>query len=425
MNKKIFFLFFLISSITFSQSISKKEGISFAKQLYKKEVLSRKGKKELISKIKSQNKNCKTAGCLEKRDVLLFLLDAFYTDYSYRNGVSEFEKIREEVREEIHKLNIESGIEKYELFTELFIEKRNEYLEKAKIAKIENAIENLEENRQTAFVDVEESKLFKDYKMQLISPKSIHKKRSVLGKHYTKTLEDLLELELIDEREFQLVKSKMYMIEERIELGLIVLTLLADDYYSKVDLKQKEQNIFLHDLYKLDLIEKKTLDSLQAMKTYQELSVFDEYKILKPKKFLRKHKLPKKVEEAFPVVLAEFKELIPELEYEDLQIALEKKPNPNYKDFEFIIAKISLTSKGEKYEIETKQEVLTSNSKFFRFSFEYGFYELVNKVLEAQNFDVRLVKSDLLTSESYYVVMNEKQRCFWEKRKRKSIKINL
>ena len=272
--KKIFtlsLLFILFFSFTsFSQSLTKQEAIEFAEKLEDVEILSEKGRVELIRKIKANKliweghresvffSDCPHFLDNSKASILNFCYNIFTQEYHYRTGRWEAEKIIQEVSREISE---ETTVEEFNTVLE-------ERLTNLDGTKIESGIvpeEGFQPNPQFNAPP---------FNIRGLTFGLLHKNRSVLGKTTFRTLQNLLEIDLINETTYNKILAR----EISSEIDVLKLAHIEATALQKREKDFQMDSTYLQALFDVDLFSK---DNFEKVKQAYKLNKFkDKYGLI-------------------------------------------------------------------------------------------------------------------------------------------------
>lgn len=175
-----------------AQNLTFEEAKQLTHKLHQIEILSKKGEEKLLQDLKNKPEY-KTYRVF----VLEFLYHAFYNDFMYRSGMNAREEFMEKNRVKYENITSTNTTEEERAKIEKEIQ---EELKKQEWYKIELAIED-EEERDT----LQESQGYLIFpSLSGVEEHSlVHKKRSVLGKTFTRTLHEIFEIGLVDSLVFE------------------------------------------------------------------------------------------------------------------------------------------------------------------------------------------------------------------------------
>ncbi|MBT34049.1 MAG: hypothetical protein CMO01_30670 [Thalassobius sp.] len=195
---------------SFSQTLSKEEAIHIAQQLYEVEILSEKGRDSLLTTIQNntfRRQKRSNYGDANKQfypsQILEFLGTIFWFEYLYRSGFqAQSDYINQKFSSKTDSTQNESLINQGDAGYE-------EWAKNFRGFKLEAAIQSDESlpNNEGGFFWALPLPNKIEYGL-------IHDKRSVLGKHRLKTLNDLLSLGLIDQKVYD--ETRLLLLENKL-----------------------------------------------------------------------------------------------------------------------------------------------------------------------------------------------------------------
>lgn len=381
-----------------AQKLTKEEAVNYAKKLYEINILSEKGRDSLIKKIENKEMERRkkpdlNSGSISVTDehsvssILKVCVRMFEADFYYRVGINERYRLMEE-DEEIIKQHKDIDYEDKEKLkkTEQLIQKKMKDFEGFKIEeKILLEDDTTGKTYQSSFL------------MLNFSDKSfgyIHQARSVLGKQNSRTLKELKEIGLINEKIYNEALSSI----EKNWLNTSHLFYFLFDkatFYEDFEENKIAELAFIDNLRKQGLMSKENHDKLVASYIPFELKEKFEFVCYCEKAIIFDvKKLPSKPEKAYPVIFEQIKTLIPTFNFTDLQIQLVT----NIKDeYEFKEQKIHLSLKagGHTYQynfpynyVKKVPDKKEKEDTLFKIGGE--FHKIVNRFLTDQNSEYRL-----------------------------------
>jgi hypothetical protein len=211
LNTFLFFPFLL-----FSQKITPKQAVEFTQKLYQVEILSAFGRDSILEKVSAKDGSIYT--WIEKEEGVFIMEDSllcsnvlyvckgfFESEKRYRTGSKERSQSNQALRKEMSLKfgdNELTGGEKVkaEAHYDSVQSALQKKIEQSEGFKIEKSIMK-EDTFPVGFHFYESDMFVGGYPQNETAYKSlIHSKRSILGKHRTKTLNDLLKIGLIDKK---------------------------------------------------------------------------------------------------------------------------------------------------------------------------------------------------------------------------------
>ena len=178
MKYLLIFCYIFISLSLSAQTLTREKAIACAEKLYEARLLSERGKQQLISELTEKQK-------IFIKDILQFCEAAFWGETYYRTGLTEWFRRMYDipelmVQEKLQPGELERREKEYAQFMETF---EGWWMEEA-IAP---------EDSTSRFRYTSDEPGYRVYGL-------IHPQRSVLGKHRTRTINDLFNVGLIDDR---------------------------------------------------------------------------------------------------------------------------------------------------------------------------------------------------------------------------------
>ncbi|MDF1694800.1 MAG: hypothetical protein P1U56_03175 [Saprospiraceae bacterium] len=272
--------YFILINFSTAQKLTVEEGNALADGLYDIELLSDKGRKELkelinINKFERPLTNLiefggpKVKRGLSKSQVLIYLRDAFFTDYYHRTGILR----RRALMEKFGPINIKGNTTSKEAQKQIkaYHHKIDELMVDFEGFEIEKAIPFEGDSSVlgwTAFPSLLGSKIGDEINR-------IHSKRSVMGKTKTRTLRDLLALRLINPYVFEKIEKKIHShkVSEH-EL----LSMAVDETMPFEDVVENQNNVrsYIQHLYQQNVVPKDNLaDAMEYNSQTIPIQLFD------------------------------------------------------------------------------------------------------------------------------------------------------
>ena len=204
-----------------AQILTFKEAKEIAHQLFRIELLSKKGEKKLLQELeKSRIEN--KSDSIEKSFIIKFLYHAFYLESYYREGTLTQRQYREYQKMIANLPQQETlSVEEEKILAERF----KEEFGISKVKEIEEAIKNEEEDTKTKEDSSRGWVVYPPIYLKEENTNIIHKTRSTFGKTTTRTINDLFEIGLINEVIFDDLSEKIREENVRGEDLVIILIL--------------------------------------------------------------------------------------------------------------------------------------------------------------------------------------------------------
>jgi hypothetical protein len=326
--KLITLLIFCLFTMTINaQNLTKSQAFNFAKELYKIDILSEKGRDTLMEIIKE--KKFPTGGItmlpngqfgpsyennIKLSYVLKFVAQAFGSEFYFRSDINdEADKIQEEVFKDV---------DMSKLSPEEF-EKLNDELQKRKATLEGHLIEN---------VITDEDVLPKDFSFSL-NPMSfstganlercISLKKSAKGKTRTKTLKDLLKIGLITQRIYDETWPKIQTNELYLEVKVLDYLVQRTNYYEDFDGNKKRELALLNNLENNKIISKNSHKNLlKTYKPYEIKTKFDYLVYCNDAIVVDLKQYSLNPEVYYPLIFNKIKSILPEFNYTNLSIKI-------------------------------------------------------------------------------------------------------
>lgn len=345
MKLKHFFiiLFFQAAAALYGQQLIIKDGPKIAERLFEVKLLSASGRDSLKAYLKNGAPSFGLNGCIifgdERQKVLTFCALAFAAEEASRNGLLE-------VYERWEKNRAQQNLDTlYKYFREKELYKFSGYL-------IENQILTPELEGRYPDKTTEEIVNFGTYGQNFAGNNPVHQERSVAGKHRLKTLNDYLNLGLIDEDTYGEGLERIRSNEINSELKLTVFVWERIQFY-KVFRPQKDAQIKdIIELRKLGLLSEWNTEELLA--SYKPLSLLTGQEIFSARSdvvVLDERNLPQKPAEAYAIIFQQLKTILPDFDYRNLKVRFEYVPADKiYRERPSLDAVISMKIKRKKYE---------------------------------------------------------------------------
>ncbi|MCU0351999.1 MAG: hypothetical protein MUF43_14415 [Flavobacterium sp.] len=380
-----------------AQKLTKEEAINYAKKLYEINILSEKGRDSLLKKIENKeierwkkpdlnDGSISVADELSVSHILLVCSSMFEADFYYRIGLIEQERLMKEDKEII---NLYKNID----------EQDEKALEKAQQA-IEEKMEDFEGFKIEERILLEDDTTGKTYQSSFLMPnfssKSfgyIHQARSVLGKQNLRTLRELKEIGLINEK---IYNEALNLIEKNWLNTSDLFNFLFSKavFYEDFEENKIAELAFIDNLRRQGLMNKENQDKLVASYLPFELKEkFEFVRYCEKAIIVDVKKLPIQPEKAYPVIFEQIKTLIPTFTFTDFQVQLITEDL----DREFKEQKIhfSLNAGGRTYKsnffydyIKKTPDEKQKTDTLFKIGEE--FHKIVNRFLTDQNSEYRL-----------------------------------
>lgn len=424
----VFFLFFFFQ-ISFGQVLTKDEAYVFADQLFEVEILSDRGRKMLRMLIDKKNIDTHEqinsyevtfhdSQKLTKSYVLDFCSKAFNSEFLYRLGFDEQQKLnKEKYQKDGKQLPLD-----FEQITSDFLKNQHSF----EGYEIERVIKGLDP-METGFDYFSSSRLhqvtlYHDGKQE---KELIHKNRSVVGKNRFKTAHDLFHLELISETVLQEVLEKLGSFEIKLESEVLEYVLFQTSFYEKLpSLKRKERKL-LDDLQKAEFLSIKTVDELSYTTDYKD--ILSRFEIFKK----GENALSFEMEDKSTDRMAQYQEVLEKintrffnLDYQDFSFELFEEEDYVFKELIKVTSRNTCKINGRIYKTFNYEGLVNTKYKpnwnldSVRLGYERNIVNLFNKWLADQNSPSRLYlvfkNNQDSKIEIAIALMTEKQFDAWE-----------
>jgi hypothetical protein len=432
-------LFFIWISVAFFQSVNAqhitvKQGIDFAKKLHEVEILSDKGKKELVKKIKEGNfeRNMfpdPRDGSIEIREdlsasyLLDFLAAAFYSEFNYRTG-SHFEnKVEDKIFAEKEPQELtEEDYDKIQVEHMRMLETFEGYL-------IEKAIEDEEDFPEEAKVLILGPPMgyYAPFRFYTNEHGLIHHRRSALGKTCTRTLQDLYTIGLINKRVFDEAFKAIQDNETAYEMKLLSFVYERARYYEDFELNKAKELEFIDGLREAEVISEAGLkELLESYEPFELKTKFEIMNFCSNQMIFKLKDYPQDPVEGYTRIFQDLKSLIADFDYQNLNIAVRVQEPPwgQYLIEQKINIEFELDSVSYSYSFfydylnSNPLEVIQKRDSLLKIS--PNFHRGINKLLADRNSEYRLYYANKPDQISFYgqeefgmMLLTEKQFKAW------------
>jgi hypothetical protein len=208
------------------------------------------------------------------------------------------------------------------------------------------------------------------------NPFFIHSSRSVFGRSLQQTLKDVQSVNLIDSKTYADAEIFLKKKRDLIEANLLEFLLEKEKYYSYFDVNKAKQIQTITELKNLNIISESNYQKL--INSYTKFEIKSSLEILSycNQAFqLDIREMPTKPEKYFQVIFDNFRKLMPEFDYQELKINVQKNEGSEQ------LISISFKINQEAYQIDEFTIVKTKRGLEFR----DDFLHLFNKFLSLKN----------------------------------------
>ncbi|MEM1320539.1 MAG: hypothetical protein AAGG75_09790 [Bacteroidota bacterium] len=419
-------LLFYTSSL-FGQTFSKEQALQLAGTLHQEQILSEKGKNRLISKIEQGllsrpvhagplSPKGKKSKVLSPAQFLHFLQQAFANDYCYRSGAMEQPRL---LGIYMKKNQIKNFDEKsYAAFQKWAEEQMKSFAGQ----QIEQAISDEE-----SFPEDSPAYNLSCGSVSDVNIQWVHSVRSAMGKTASRTLADLLRLNLIDQSIHDETALKIENKEMILESQLIGYA--ADKVMYKEDLEQNKalEKDFLENLKAKGLLT--AAKHQQLLDSYEGQELKDRFAFLKycdQAQVFERDQYPEETETAYRRIFEDIRAIAPDFDFTNFEVTITEKEKKGMKQVVEQQASISFEMGGRSYQqlfvhnlIEQKEDGSTKNvmgAPKINASFHQGINEwLKNTGSEKRLYFTRPQAKDLAkgTEQFALLLLTEEQFKAW------------
>lgn len=371
MKLKLVSLIFLMC-FTFQingQSLTKKEAINFAEKLHEVEILSEKGKEDLIKRI--QRKKLKRlivpnvfvtgkeyTSELSHAQLLSYCYEAFYNETAFRLGLTDYNKLSKKIiKTTTHKVP-----EEYRILDSIFNAKHDTF-EGVIIEKQINS-SHRESHHGIHY------ELKSPYKLTKLQGEYglIHPNRSATGQHVDKTIQDLIKIGLIDTTQNQLRYCDWGI--EYSSLHCLYMNRIEEEDKTIDEAKSKA---FLEEIHKADIITKESLEQLIELdrqdKIYEKMNLYQYCK----NGIVVDVDYNLSIDSFYQNLFHELKAIIPNFDYSNLKIIREQDKYHSYISLQFSIngiiyesGRVSCSRKRDLNQISIDDEFFKGIEQYLR-----------------------------------------------------------
>lgn len=318
-NKIVLLLILLVPRIYInSQTVSKKTALIYSQKLLDKEILSKKGHNLLNKEIQdnSTGTNSMSSSTIKTSKIIKYLTNAFRIDIYYRSGFYEKSKLSKEYIS----TKKDSPPTKDDYIE--FQQKLDSILENFEGRKIEEKIKD-EEN----FPEESRRISFSMFEIPNSSEHDlINHNRSVMGKHCTRTLKDLLSIGIINDTIYNEVLPKIERNELTFEATLISYIAERILFYENFEENKLKELSLIKRLYNNKVISEKNYEILKN-NDGKILSKFDLLQYCEKAKIFQLKNYSTNQKEGYKELFKEIKLIVPQFEYSNLNINVYAKKN--------------------------------------------------------------------------------------------------
>jgi hypothetical protein len=344
----------------------------------------------------------------------------FEKELSYRVGAMEYDRLREEDEEAI---NLYKDIDyENEAEMEKAAKRMRNKMKDFVGFKIEESIPLEDDTTGSAFPPY----ILSYFHTNLRDFGYIHLTRSVLGKQNTRTMKELKEIGLIDEKIYHdaLAMPKGEWVINVVELVDFLLERAA--FYEDFDENKKEELALIDTLRRQGMMSKENQEKLIASyRTFELKGKFEILRYCEKAIIFEVHQLPSKPEKAYAIIFEQVKTILPSFNFTNLQAKL--TTNEDILELREQSIHLSLEVEGRKYQstflydyIEQERYEKYGHDSLLQLESGVDFYRIVNRFLTRQGSEYRLYYANTLidgevvyTDQFGLILMTEPQAKVW------------
>jgi hypothetical protein len=347
--KKILSILISLTCLTISakaQILSQNEANNFADKLFEFKILSEKGqnalkgliKKKLIQYANYQGDSSERKYLLlHKSDILTFCGEAFTSEMYYRSGTFEMQIVLENTNKQTL-----SNKQREVKFKE-FEAKRK----KSEWFLIEEKIKD-EDNLPNKSWTMSTFPMGNRFDLS-VENKLVHQSRSVFGKTCKRTLNDLLDIGLINKAIHAETLNLIMKNEVNLESNLLLYTAGRVQFYEDFEENKINQKKFLDSLQKYQIISsQKKMELLNSYKEFELKSDFEIVRYCNNVKVFDLSKYSKMPQIGYKQVFEEIKAIIPQFDFNNFNAKIENVDDRESTSIEQRVA-IEFELDGKKY----------------------------------------------------------------------------
>ncbi|MDG1571951.1 hypothetical protein OZ410_06455 [Robiginitalea sp. M366] len=409
----------------FGQDISKKEALQYARKLGEVEILSAKGVELLTDYIENnrfermQRPNpdggIPVRTELLKSQILLFLSNAFGSELHYRSSATEYQNSMAKYLENYGIKDLMSP-EEHERITDSIQTLSNDFEGALLEENIVDEEDSITENR-SLYLDPFSFPSMEEYGL-------IHTKRSAMGKTLSRTLNDLNDLGLIDQKVLDQVMRKINLGEIWVEALAIQEAACQVIYTEDFDLNKKNELKFIRGLNRAGVLSDSKMEEHIASYQPQELkSKFQILEYCNNAKVFEAANYPTDPVEGYKRLFKDLKELIPGFNYSSLEIRLIDSDENWGAEMQERKLHIAFNVNNNNYQNATFYDFVKLNEEAdpdTLFVISQDFHQGINKFLTDQNSEYRLYFANNPEGGDYYgkskfglILLTEEQYEAW------------
>jgi hypothetical protein len=330
-----------------AQTLTKSQAIAYAQQLYQVEILSVKGKQELIKRIEAgdlERPSIQADSIVIKQGVsvsklLFFCSQAFDNELHYRSGIALSMEMANQIQK---KTGNQPG-------KEIYVEKLSKVYEQRWLASEAYQIEQRIATEDTLPETANGWTVYPPLQPQTKDHGYIHSKRSALGKTITRTLNDLRRIGLIDEKIHRDVLTEIRAGNAYLEMLVVGFAAQRAAYYEDFADNRAKEIAFLQHLKEKQVLSEANYRKLVASyQAYELKKKFDFLPYCNQAKVFDLATYPLEPAQYYEQIFKQVKQILPDFNYRNLTIELQSQQG---QDTEFIEQNVSISFEvdGRKY----------------------------------------------------------------------------